>query len=223
MQLYFDPLSTTSRPVTFMLHDQGIAFEEILVNLHLGEHMQPAFLAKNPMGLVPLLDDDGFVLTESNAILKYVATKHGLAIYPSELEAQARVDEMLFWFATNFRLYHCAFGVYPKMLPALAHLSPATQTDLEGLGAYGSQRYLSFLDQKLARGGPFVCGESLSIADYTGVAQVTLADFVDFDFSPYPSVAAWIERMKARRGWDTAFAAFRGFVTAARNEHRASA
>lgn len=130
---------------------------------------------------------------------------------------------MLSWFSTNFRLYHCAFGVYPKMLPALAHLNPATQTDLAGLGAYGSRRYLTFMDQRLARGGPFVCGANMSIADYAGIAQVTLAEFVAFDFGPYPSVAAWIERMKARPGWDAAFASFRGLVTAARSEHRQSA
>jgi glutathione S-transferase len=115
MKLYFDPLSTTSRPVTFMLHDQGVDFEEATVNLHLGEHLTPDFLALNPMGLVPLLDDDGFVLSESNAILKYVALRHQLPVYPADFTAQARIDEMLSWFTTNFRLYHCAFGVYPRM------------------------------------------------------------------------------------------------------------
>ena len=52
------------------------------------------------------------------------------------------------------------------------------------------------------------------------ISQVTLADFVDFDFSPYPRVRAWIELMHKRPGWDAAFAGFSGLVQAARNERR---
>ena len=222
MQLYFDPLTTSSRPVTFLLHDQGVPFVETTVNLHLGEHLRPEYLKLSPLGQVPLLDDDGFVLSECNAILKYVALKHRLPVYPAGLAAQARVDEMLSWFTTDFRTFHCAFGVYPRMLPALAHLDPATRADLAALAAKGSQRYLTALDGKLADGRPFVCGDDLSIADYAGLSQVTVAEFIDFDFRPYPNVALWIERMKARPGWNAAFAGFRGFVTAAANDRRKS-
>jgi len=83
---------------------------------------------------------------ESNAILKYIAQKQRLSVYPAELRAQARVDEMIGWFSTNFRAYHCILGVYPQMLPALGHLAPQTRADMAGLSAYGSKRHLTFLD-----------------------------------------------------------------------------
>jgi glutathione S-transferase len=219
MKLYFDPLSTWARPITFLLHDQGVAFEEELVALHLGEQRTPEFLALNPNGQVPVLDDDGFVLTQSNAILKYLAVRLQLPVYPARLQDQARVDEMTTWFTTTFSLFHCAFGVFPRMLPELSHLAAATAADMESLGAYGSQRYLSVLEKQFEDGRRFACGDELSIADYAGVAQVTLAEFIAFDFTPYPRVAAWIERMKSRPGWDAAFAAFRGFVAAAHSPH----
>ena len=59
-----------------------------------------------------------------------------------------------------------------------------------------------------------------SIADYAGISQVTLADFVDFDFSPYPNVEAWIALMREQTGWDAAFAGFTGLVQAARKERK---
>src|SRR4051812_27480838 len=68
MKLYFDPISTSSRPVTFLLHDQGIPFEEAPMGLFLGEQHEAGFLKLNPMGQLPLLDDEGFLLPESNAI-----------------------------------------------------------------------------------------------------------------------------------------------------------
>ena len=222
MRLYFDPISTTSRPITFLLHDQGIAFEEAHVNLFLGEQYGADYLALNPIGQVPLLDDDGFRLTESCAILKYIAQKCGLSVYPTEPKAQARVDEMLSWFSTNFIAYHGFFGAYQKMFAPVFKVSPATVEELSRVSENGSKRYLTFLDQKLAQHA-FVAGDELSIADYSGISFVTVAEYTDFDFSPYPNVAAWIERMKARPGYQAAYAGFRGFLMAARAEPRQSA
>ena len=192
MKVYFDPLSTSSRPVMLLIHDFGLDIEEITVNLHLHENFQPDFLAINPNGAVPVLEDDGFILTESSAILKYLARRDDLPVYPDTLREQIRVDEMVSWFTTNFRIFHGIFGSYLQMIPALAGLNSVTRTEMAALGAYGSQRYLSVLDRQLAEGGPYVCGDAISIADYAGISQVTLADFVDFDFSPYPNVQAWI-------------------------------
>jgi glutathione S-transferase len=167
-----------------------------------------------------VLDDDGFVLTESSAILKYLALEHDLPVYPGALAEQIRVDEMVSWFTTNFRGYHCIFGTYPHMIPALSALSPVTRAEMAALGAHGSKRYLTVLDRQLADGGPYVCGKAITIADYVGISQVTLADFVDFDFSPYPNVEAWIALMRQQSGWDAAFAGFTGLVQAARKERK---
>ena len=223
MKLYFDPISTSSRPVLLLVHDFGLDVEEINVTLHLQENFQPEFLAINPNGAVPVLDDDGFILTESSAIVKYLAVKHALPVYPDDFRAQIRIDEMTSWFETNFRGFHCLLGTYPKMLPALAGLNPVTKAEMAGLGAYGSKRYLTVLDARLAKDGPYVNGAAISVADYIGIALTTLADYVDFDFSPYPHVEAWIALMKQRPGWDAAFAGFNGMVQAARNERKTAA
>lgn len=221
MKLYCDPLSTSSRPVMMMVADHAIDVTIVPVNLHLQENLDPDFLALNPNGTIPILQDGDLVLTESTVILKHLATRFGLPLYPADLRAQLAVDEMVSWFTTNFWAYHCVLGTYPRMLPALAWLNPVTQQELALLGSHGSRRYLTVLDRRLAEGGPFVCGRDITIADYAGIARVTLADYVDFDFSPYPAVLAWCARMRDRDGWAVAFASFDGLVNAARAQRTA--
>ena len=61
MKLYMNPVSTTSRPVSLFAAEAGIPLDEIVIDLMTGEHKAPDFVAVNPNGLVPVLDDDGFV------------------------------------------------------------------------------------------------------------------------------------------------------------------
>ena len=218
MKLHYDPLSTAARAVTFFLYDQGLAFEEAVVSLHLGEHRTPGFLALNPSGQTPVLEDGDFVLTESSAILRYLALKTGSATYPGDPKGAARVDEAMSWFSTNFRVYFCAFLVYARTLPELAWLRPETQADMARLGEGGTRRFLTVLDRQMLGGRTHVCGDQITIADYLGYALVSLGFAVDFDFGPYPNVQAWLDRLQARAGWDAAHASFSGYVRAIRAE-----
>jgi len=91
MKLYYHPASTVSRMVMLFAAEEGIALDYEVVDLMSGAHHQPAYKAVNPNALVPVLDDDGFVLTESAAILRYLAGKTGSRAYPADLKARARV------------------------------------------------------------------------------------------------------------------------------------
>ena len=71
MKLYYHPISTTSRPLLMFAADNNIEMEMQVVDLMTGEHVKPPYLAVNPSGLVPVLEDGDFRLTESSAILKY--------------------------------------------------------------------------------------------------------------------------------------------------------
>jgi glutathione S-transferase len=101
MKLYYHPVSTTSRPIMMFAADSGITLDYQLVDLFAGAHMQPDFAAINPSQQVPVLDDDGFVLTECSAILKYLAEKTGSPAYPSDLRQRARVNERMDWLNTG--------------------------------------------------------------------------------------------------------------------------
>jgi len=215
MKLYYDPLATSARSVTFFLFDQEIPFEEALVSMQLGDQHGPAFAALNPNRQVPVLEDGDFVLTQSSAILKYVADRVGSPAYPSEPRARARVNEAMDWFGTGLHPPYCVFLAYRRMLPQLRALAPVTQAEMEALGQAMSARYLGVLDGHMLADRPFVCGEEVTIADYLGFSHVTLGEAAGFDLGPYPHIRAWLARMKARPGYDAAYAAFRGFTDAA--------
>ena len=103
MRLYFHPLSSNSRRVTMTAQQLGLELDLIVVDLLKGEHRDPEFLQFNPNGKVPLLEDDGFQLWESHAIMQYLADRcPGQTLYPHDAQARADVNRWLFWSAYHF-------------------------------------------------------------------------------------------------------------------------
>jgi glutathione S-transferase len=218
MKLYYDPLSTSARAVSLFVYDEGIPVDIEPVELFAGDHLTDAFKAVNPNGQVPVLEDGGFRLAESAAILKYLADKAGSAAYPRDLQARARVNEAMDWFNTGFSHFFCYMGAYLKFLPELRALNPVSLADIERIGVEKSRKYLNVLDRHMLAGRSFVCGDDISLADYLGIAYASLGAATGFDFSRYPNVVAWMNRMADRKGWEPAYAAFNGFVSAMRAE-----
>jgi glutathione S-transferase len=102
MKLYMHPVSMTSRPVRLFIAENGIEVDEQLVDLMTGEHLKAPYATLNPNCLVPMLEDGDLRLTESSAILKYLADKIGSPAYPKDLKQRAKVNEMMDWLNTNF-------------------------------------------------------------------------------------------------------------------------
>jgi len=202
MKLYMHPVSTTSRPIRLFIAESKIPVEEQVVDLMTGEHHQPPFSAINPNHLVPVLDDDGFRLTESSAILKYLADKFDSPAYPKDLKQRAKVNEMMDWFNTNF-IRDYGYGlIYPQLFAH--HKRPSAEVQAATL-AWGKERanaWLSVLnDHWLGPDKPYLCGDQITIADYFGVAFLTLGEVVRCDFSAYPNVQRWLANMKRLPSW----------------------
>lgn len=207
MKLYCDPISTTSRPVLMFIADQGLDVEVVKVDLMAGGHQDPEYLALNPNGIVPFLVDGDFRLGESAAILKHLARCCGSSAYPAGLQAQARVDEAVSWFSTQFHELFCMMVCYPNI--GVPHgMTSAQYADLMAYGREHAPRWLKVLDGHMLAGRPYVCGDDVSIADYLGLSFVLLGGLADYDFSPYPNIVAWIGRMQARPSYAPTYAAF---------------
>lgn len=218
MKLYHDPLSAPSRAVVSFLIDQGIAYEEHVIDLMAGDHLAPTYGTVNPNRQVPALEDDGFRLTEGSAILKYLGDKYASPAYPVGLASRARVNETLDWFNTNFHTYFCYYMVYTSILPEYTSMNAVSRADIEHLGAIRSRKYFEILERHMLKGRDFVCGDEITIADYLGLAFVTMGEIINYDLTRYPNVTAWIARMKARAGWEPAYATCNGFLSAMRAE-----
>ena len=99
MKLYMHPVSTTSRPVMQFITDNDIPADMQVVDILKGEHYEPAYSKINPNHLIPMLEDGDFRLTESAAILVYLAEKTG-KLLPDVGEPRARMFEQLFFHAS---------------------------------------------------------------------------------------------------------------------------
>jgi glutathione S-transferase len=219
MKLYFHPVSTTSRTIMLFAAEAGIPLEYQLVDLMTGEHVQPPYLALNPNGLVPMLEDGDFRLTESSAILKYLADKVDSPAYPKELKARARVNEAMDWINSN--LYKdLGYGVaYPQMFPHHRRPSDTVQEGTVSWAQAKTRAWLGVLDKSmLGASKPFLCGDQVTIADYFGAPIITLGDFLRADFGSYPNVQRWLSNMKALPSWSRANEAFYGYASSVKDQ-----
>src|SRR5215471_15716930 len=100
--LYGHPVSSNSRKVHWALEELGTPYTYQTVDLFKGEHKRDPFLGKNPNGRVPVVQDQGIVLYESNAILWYLADRYGLGKIVSEsAEQRALVHQWVSWQASD--------------------------------------------------------------------------------------------------------------------------
>ncbi len=219
MKLYMHPVSMTSRPVRLLIAEHGLDVEEQVVDLMQGEHLRPPYASLNPNKLVPMLEDGDFRLTESSAILKYLAERFDLPVYPKDLRQRAKVNEMMDWFNTNF-YRDFGYGLcYPQVFPH--HKRPGDDVQAATI-AWARERvagWLAVLDTHLI--GPdrqYLCGEQITIADYFGVCLLTLGDILRFDWSAYPNVARWVGNMKRLDSWAPVNEALYGFAESVREQ-----
>ena len=212
MKLYYHPVSTTSRPVLLFIQENNLKVDTQVIDLMKGEHVQPPYAAMNPSKLVPMLEDGDWRLTESSAILKYLAERFELPAYPKDLRTRARVNERMDWINTQL-CRDLAYGlVYPQIFPM--HKRPSDEHQ-KGQLAWAQERakgWMKVLDESLIGKQQYLCGDKITIADYFASSFVSLAEFIRADFGPYPNLKRWYERMKGLKSWNKVHEVFYGFA-----------
>jgi glutathione S-transferase len=219
MKLYMHPVSMTSRPVRLFIAESGIEVDEQVVDLMAGEHYQEPFTAINPSRQVPVLEDGDFCLTESSAILKYLADKIDSPAYPKDLKQRAKVNEMMDWFNTTFYRDYAYGWIYPQLFPH--HRRPSEEVQRATI-AWGKERAKDRLqilnDYWLGQGKPYLCGDRITIADYFGACLLTLGEVIRCDFSVYPNIQRWLANMKRLRSWPEVNEALYGYAEAVKGQ-----
>ena len=214
MKLYFHPVSTASKPVVLFLHESKIAFEPVVVDLMKGEHLADKYKNLNPSCLVPTIDDDGFVLTESSAILKYLAEKHNSPAYPKDLQKRARINERLDWLNTQLYREYGYHLIYPQIFPSHDRGSEAATKAVVAWGQEQCKRWLGVLDQHILGSNKFMAGNEISIADYFAAGILSVGDVTRLDLSKYPNVDRWMKSMRSLPSWNATIEATAGFAKA---------
>lgn len=203
MRLYDFPFSPNCRKVRAVAYELGVTFEHAPINLLRGASREPAFLAKNPNGKVPVLEDGDFILWESNAIVTYLATKRG-ALLPAGARERAEVDRWLSW-----QTSHLAGAIgkvaFERVVKKLTGQGAPDQANIDA-GTAEFARLTAVLDASL-EGKEYVAGP-LSVADFALASFYSLAPACGLDMPPsvYPRANAWLGRILARDGMKRALA-----------------
>jgi glutathione S-transferase len=172
----------------------GQPFTHVEVSSHDGSTRSAEYLAKNPNGMVPLLElDDGRLLAESNAILIYLA--EGTRFLPADRYLRGLAYQWLFFEQYSHEPY---IAVRKAILTFPERAKDATPERLE-LTLTRGNKALGVMEKQLSR-TPFFAGNDMSIADIALYAYTHDADKGGFDLNAYPAVSAWLERVRADPG-----------------------
>ena len=219
MKLYYHPASTTSRPLMLFAAENGIKMDMQVVDLFTGEHYQPPFAeGVNPNRQVPVLEDDGFRLTESATILKYLAVKTKSPLYPEGLKERARVNERIDWINTQLNRDLCYGLVYPQAFPH--HKRPSDDLQ-KGTLSWAKERaagWLKVLNDHIIGKNEYLCGNQITIADYFGACLVTMGEIIGCQFTNYPNVGRWIGNVKKLESWNRVNEVMYGFANSVKEQ-----
>lgn len=199
MKLYHNPLSPNVRRVLLTAAVLGLQLEEKKLDFAKGEHKSPEYLALNPNGAVPTLVDGDFVLTESRAIMQYLASKKPEAgLLPRDEAARADVARWQFWDASHFSPQLGTLG-FEKVIKGMMGLGePDTAKVQEALANF--RRFAAVLDKRLA-GKQYVVGNALTIANLTLASSLMYSKQSEAPVAEFPNVQAWFSRICALDGW----------------------
>jgi glutathione S-transferase len=218
MKLHFHPVSTASRPVALFCAEAKISYEPVIVDLMTGEHMKEPFLKMNPSHMVPVLEDDGFVLTESSAILKYLADKIDSPAYPKDLKKRARVNERMDWVNANLYREYAYHLVYPQVFPNHQRSDEKAQSSLLSWGKEKAEHWIEILDKNIIGSNKYLCGDDITIADYFAAEVFSCGCLIGVSFAKYPNVDRWMKTMKALPSWSKINETVDGFAASMKDK-----
>jgi glutathione S-transferase len=194
LHVYGSPLSLPSNKVHFCVKAMDLAHEYHVVDLRSGEHKRPDYLAVNPAGKVPAINDNGFCLAESNAIMRYLARSNDSPLYAGSIEDLAVIDQWL-----DFVSLHIWNG-YSKVLFNLK-FAPMMGVEVDQTSLADGRKFLGMYlpqaDQRLGE-SRYLASDELTIADIALLAATDPSEMIDVDLSGYSNLVKWRDDLRLR-------------------------
>jgi glutathione S-transferase len=200
LKIYATPLSANGRKVLGVCRHLELNPEIHEVNVYRGEGRSPEYLAINPSGKIPTLVDGELILSESNAILLYLAEAHGgNQLWSSDAKQRGRIAQWLFWEAAHWQPTLIAFlsevvghRLLPERVPRPRH-APDWSSALV-------QPILKTLESALGS-AVFLTGSQATIADFSVAGMTTYFRAAAFPFQSFPNISGWHARIEALESW----------------------
>jgi glutathione S-transferase len=185
--------SINVQKVLWCCGELALPFERVDAGMAFGVNNTPEYKAMNPNGLVPTIDDEGFVLWESHAIVRYLAKKHGTGkLWPAEPRNAANADRWMEWYSTT--LWNNLRPIFWNLVrtPPEKRDMALVETSRKAMAAN-----LAIVDAELAK-HEYVAGHTFSVADIPmGVAAFRWYN-MEIERPAYPNLDAWYARLCAR-------------------------
>jgi glutathione S-transferase len=195
--------SSRAARTLWLCRELGLAIDNVPVNFADPASKTAAFLAVNPSGKIPAIDDDGFSLAESMAINIYLAKKHSSSLLPKDLQGEAKVLQWSFWVMSEVekplllamlqRMKEPADPVAAKYFRDRNPLNP----DVERAALEALEKPLTYMNDHLT-GRDYLLGKDFTLADLNVASVLTWLYPARIDLSTKPNVQAWLSRCLAR-------------------------
>ncbi len=200
MRAYLTPPSPRAIKVLAVMHHLELEPEIALVDLIGGENLKPEFTALNPNRKMPVLEDDGFILWESNAITQYLASKkRDQHLWPAEPRAQADVSRWQCWELSHWSPA-CATLVFERFVKKLFGQGDPNPVEV-ARGEAEFHRYAEVLNGHL-RDRDWLVGREVTLADISVGAWLVYAEH--YPIVPYRAILTWYERLLSLPAWSKA-------------------
>ena len=203
MKLYVTPPSPRAFKVIALKNHLGLECELHLVDLARGDQLAPGYLAMNPNHKIPLLEDNGFILWESNAILLYLAAQRpDSGLWPADSRGQADVLRWLSWESAHWDAESCGMVGYEKVSRGVLGLGPV-QPEFIARGEDNFTRFAAVLNAMLG-GRRWLTGDALTIADFSIGAWVPAARLLQLPLAQYTEIGRWYQGLESLPAWRAA-------------------
>ncbi|XP_046671979.1 glutathione S-transferase 1-1-like [Homalodisca vitripennis] len=188
LDFYYTPVSAPCRAVLLTAKALNVSLNLKIVDLQRGDNLKPEFLKINPQHTVPTLTDNGFSISESRAIMIYLAEEYGKqsCLYPKDPKKRAVINQRLYFDMGT--LYTSIYHYYLLALWLRVPRDAARKQKVDDA--------FSILNKYL-ESQSWVAGESMSLADFSTVASVSTAEVCGYNVSSYPNVARWLSAAKS--------------------------
>jgi glutathione S-transferase len=199
MKLYVFPTGRVLAIVALKNH-LALDCEVQPIDLGRGDQLTPQYLALNPNKKMPTLEDDGFALWESNAILFYLAARHpDRGLWPSDVRCQADVLRWLAWESAHWDAESIGMVAYEKASKVVLGLGPSDPAFV-ARGEQNFRRFAAVLNDSL-KGKACLVGEQLTIADFSVGGLVPSAERVGLPVADFPEIVRWYKGLAALPAW----------------------
>ena len=193
LQLWGNADSVNVQKIMWCCEELGLAYRRIDAGRHFGVVNTPDFRRLNPNGLVPTIDDEGFVLWESNAILRYLAAKHGSGtLWPTDVAQRARADRWMDW--ANSTLWPTMVPLFRAFMRTPESQRNAVAIELDRLKTI---EVLRVLDGQLAE-TEFVGGDTFTMGDIAVGCAVWRWIALPIERPALPNLQRWFDSLATR-------------------------